>query len=232
MSDIFEPLDDDELDWLDDFLYHRVDDDADFEGKDEGVLNVSDLDGFLTAVVSGPRTIPPSEWMPQVWGDFPPAWKDEKAFEKVMHLLMRHMNSIAALLIEQPEDFEPIFSEDFAEGETYIIVDDWCEGYMRGVALAAEDWEKETAAMTILLAPVMAFQGENAFTTYEKFSGEVIDNLQYAITPNVREIHDFWLARRTGEEPAALFSSDQPKTGRNDPCPCGSGKKFKQCCLH
>ena len=22
-----------------------------------------------------------------------------------------------------------------------------------------------------------------------------------------------------------------PKTGRNDPCPCGSGKKYKQCCL-
>ena len=22
---------------------------------------------------------------------------------------------------------------------------------------------------------------------------------------------------------------DQPKVGRNDPCPCGSGKKFKQC---
>jgi uncharacterized protein YecA (UPF0149 family) len=21
-----------------------------------------------------------------------------------------------------------------------------------------------------------------------------------------------------------------PKIGRNDPCPCGSGKKFKQCC--
>jgi uncharacterized protein YecA (UPF0149 family) len=22
----------------------------------------------------------------------------------------------------------------------------------------------------------------------------------------------------------------QPKVGRNDPCPCGSGKKFKKCC--
>ncbi|MDR1920562.1 MAG: SEC-C domain-containing protein, partial [Candidatus Adiutrix sp.] len=22
----------------------------------------------------------------------------------------------------------------------------------------------------------------------------------------------------------------QPKVGRNDPCPCGSGKKYKQCC--
>lgn len=23
---------------------------------------------------------------------------------------------------------------------------------------------------------------------------------------------------------------DTPKVGRNDPCPCGSGKKFKKCC--
>ena len=24
----------------------------------------------------------------------------------------------------------------------------------------------------------------------------------------------------------------EPKVGRNDPCPCGSGKKYKKCCLH
>ena len=28
------------------------------------------------------------------------------------------------------------------------------------------------------------------------------------------------------------FERDQPKIGRNDPCLCGSGKKFKKCCLH
>jgi hypothetical protein len=28
------------------------------------------------------------------------------------------------------------------------------------------------------------------------------------------------------------FERDQPKIGRNDPCICGSGKKFKKCCLH
>ncbi|HIE39877.1 MAG TPA: preprotein translocase subunit SecA [Thiomicrorhabdus sp.] len=26
------------------------------------------------------------------------------------------------------------------------------------------------------------------------------------------------------------FKRDTPKVGRNDPCPCGSGKKYKQCC--
>ena len=42
-----------------------------------------------------------------------------------------------------------------------------------------------------------------------------------------------------GEEPAgetaqvaapAPFVRDMPKVGRNEPCPCGSGKKFKRCC--
>jgi preprotein translocase subunit SecA len=30
-------------------------------------------------------------------------------------------------------------------------------------------------------------------------------------------------------EPVAPFVREQPKVGRNEPCPCGSGKKFKQC---
>ena len=28
------------------------------------------------------------------------------------------------------------------------------------------------------------------------------------------------------------LSTTPEKVGRNDPCPCGSGKKFKKCCLH
>ena len=31
----------------------------------------------------------------------------------------------------------------------------------------------------------------------------------------------------THEEP---FRREAPKVGRNDPCPCGSGKKYKKCC--
>ena len=28
---------------------------------------------------------------------------------------------------------------------------------------------------------------------------------------------------------AAALGADMMRVGRNDPCPCGSGKKFKQC---
>ncbi|MFY0641838.1 MAG: preprotein translocase subunit SecA [Bermanella sp.] len=34
---------------------------------------------------------------------------------------------------------------------------------------------------------------------------------------------------KTDEEPVKPFVRDGQKVGRNDPCPCGSGKKFKQC---
>jgi hypothetical protein len=30
--------------------------------------------------------------------------------------------------------------------------------------------------------------------------------------------------------PVAQIKHTNPKTGRNDPCPCGSGKKYKKCC--
>ena len=37
---------------------------------------------------------------------------------------------------------------------------------------------------------------------------------------------DGLMAQLKNEETASM-----PRAGRNDPCPCGSGKKFKKCCL-
>ena len=47
-----------------------------------------------------------------------------------------------------------------------------------------------------------------------------------------------WDALLTPEQRKALYKKEKssktvvkpPKVGRNDPCPCGSGKKFKYCC--
>jgi uncharacterized protein YecA (UPF0149 family) len=39
--------------------------------------------------------------------------------------------------------------------------------------------------------------------------------------------HDHGHEHGTPQEPVRRA---EPKVGRNDPCPCGSGKKFKKCC--
>jgi SEC-C motif-containing protein len=40
-----------------------------------------------------------------------------------------------------------------------------------------------------------------------------------------------WLYTRIVRSGPAPFKSATKKPGRNDPCPCGSGKKYKHCCL-
>jgi uncharacterized protein len=151
MKSLFSPLTEKELDRLDRFLLERIDTDADAEGMDEGVLAISELDGLLTALVSGPDLIPPSKWLVAVWGDFEPIWNSEQEFQQIFSLMMRHMNGIAATLMEQPEDFEPIFMERVVEDKTYIVVDECCEGYMRGIALAGDRWNSGGTQMAKLL---------------------------------------------------------------------------------
>jgi uncharacterized protein YecA (UPF0149 family) len=36
-------------------------------------------------------------------------------------------------------------------------------------------------------------------------------------------------ARTGGDDVIKTVKRDEPRVGRNDPCPCGSGKKYKKC---
>lgn len=42
---------------------------------------------------------------------------------------------------------------------------------------------------------------------------------------------DEWDLENEEIQPSTTIVNEQPKVGRNDPCPCGSGKKYKKCCL-
>jgi len=45
-----------------------------------------------------------------------------------------------------------------------------------------------------------------------------------------RKIAGRWLYSGGKDVGPVQFKRDAPKTGRNEPCPCGSGKKYKKCC--
>lgn len=48
--------------------------------------------------------------------------------------------------------------------------------------------------------------------------------------PPAEHVHGPGCAHGHGPGPAAPITREAPKVGRNDPCPCGSGKKYKKCC--
>ena len=68
--------------------------------------------------------------------------------------------------------------------------------------------------------------------------GNIVDELStwYCFTDKFKE--DQARRKQRAEEEGGTFLQPHPsinqfkKVGRNDPCPCGSGKKFKKCCLH
>jgi hypothetical protein len=63
----------------------------------------------------------------------------------------------------------------------------------------------------------------------EAITAEVAE-LIYPPTQVIVEAFDAAIeGRRPGERLGPIIR-DQPKVGRNEPCPCGSGKKFKKCC--
>ena len=228
MDQITIPLSDDELDWLDDFLLYRVNEDEAEAGAgevDEGILGIAELDGFLTSIASGPNAVMPSKWLPAVWGDFEPEWESEAEFEKVFNLLVRHMNDIVSMLTNSPEEFEPIFMEREVDGRKYLIVDEWCVGYLRGVSLDEASWH--VAEIASQLGVILLFGDEAGWETLEQMRPDEVEKQQALIPAAAGKIHAYWYARR---DESQTIRRNSPKLGRNDLCSCGSGKKYKKCC--
>ena len=232
MHDLREPLSDDELAFLNNFLLDRVPDDSDPE-LDVGIFEISGLDGFFTAIVSGPTMIPPSQWLPVLWGELEPEFEDEKAFEKVYTLLIRYMNSISMELMEYPDQFEPVFNEWEIDGKIVTEVEEWCSGYIRAVTIDQENWLVEEDEYAAMMMPMILCGTPDGQDDLAHLDREQADDLRDGIGAAAKWLHAYWLERRSetagGSSP---LRREEPKVGRNDPCPCGSGKKYKKCCLH
>ena len=81
----------DELGWLSGFL--------DSPQAPPNTMPFEMLDGFLTALVIGPALVPPSEYVPKIWGAgdiSSPTWDSREQAEHFFNLLMKHWNAIAA----------------------------------------------------------------------------------------------------------------------------------------
>lgn len=222
------PLTDREIDWLEETLMKY--------DTDDSVLCFSELDGLLTAILSGPNMVSPGIWLDAIWGrgDYHPKWSSEKEMERFVGLCFQHMNGIADCLYAAPEQFEPIFNEREVKGKTYTIVEEWCLGYMKGVSL--DDWSSLPADLRPSLEAIALHGIEKNFPLLEKMTQAEFAQSITRIQPAAQALYQHWLAVRMTEHvtpdvlPTPQMAENLP--GRNDPCPCGSGKKFKKCCLH
>lgn len=219
------PLNEKELEWLEDTLIKY--------GNDDSVMDVAELDGLLTAILSGPLMIEPEVWLLSLWGGEKnvPKWANDRELQRFMDLTFRHMNDIADRLNDYPDQFGPLFGVNTVEDQEFIVVEEWCFGYMRGITLG--DWSALPAELQPALDAIALHGTEENFPRVEKLSPEAFEQSIEKIGPAALELHDYWLSQPgASDSPVQKPFVAVPQAGRNDPCPCGSGKKYKNCCLH
>jgi uncharacterized protein len=222
-----EPLTDAELDHLSEILGRL---------GNKRAMNLEQLDGFLAALICGPELVLPSKYLPMIWGD-QMVFEDASSAQEFLSLIMRHWNAIADTL-NSGDVYLPLFLED-ENGNT--PANDWANGFLRGMEFGREDWslliddEHHGGSLVAIFALANENNPDSEMRPYEDpISAELRETLIVVAAAATTQSYRYFKAQRfLANDPLGNmpdFLRTMPKIGRNDPCPCGSGKKFKQCC--
>jgi uncharacterized protein len=219
-------LSDAELCELDDFLADK--------SIESTSMDLAMLDGYLAAIVIGPGLIPPSAWLPWVWdqvdGQAEPVFDKNSQANRVLSLLMRHYNAVVDAFNTDPSGFEPMFMRGADYGAA-----EWSNGFLCGFQFDQRAWSLLAVGQPTWFAPFMRLGTEDGIAITDK-QGDAARWID-AIVPSLVKMAAYWKSRRAmpGHAPMPAIPAipivrATPKVGRNDPCPCGSGKKVKKCC--
>lgn len=199
----------------------------DAKSEAHNTMRCDEVQGFMMALLSGPDALNPTNWLPEILGE--ESLFDAKERTEIERLVMAMAADMRMKLNEKtlPDLW---FYEDEAGNPDFYT---WCNAYLYVLDIVPTDWFEavDQEEFEDLFYPIMALGG----IYDDEENGEVIlhlnekelTQLESDLPHVLLDIYWYWQAiinkpqtvRREGE-----------KVGRNDPCPCGSGKKYKACC--
>lgn len=213
----------------------------------EDSMKSEQIHGLLCAVISSPKKIEPSVFLKAVYEDEIIASNAEEIATINEQILACHEELTEAF--EAGKIPTPAF---IADGKMVAYksasneqIASWCAGYMAGVLINENDWlksgHKEIYQLLVPIGSFATLYAEELPQGQKKPDPiEVREKFLKAVPQSIQDIYDFWNQHQGcnhghdhhHHHQQTTVRYDQPKTGRNEPCPCGSGKKFKRCCLN
>jgi uncharacterized protein len=203
-------------------------------------MSVLELDGYLTGIIVTPQSAPilPSAWIARLWGDDESSFDDDAQIKVVLGAVIKYHNALIAeidrslnrLEADGTADYRPLFlSGDHKP--THDTVRIWVRGFWKAMALAPETWRAlaEDERTKIVIQPFVGFfdLGHGPYETPANLD-DILDEDSALIPRMILVLRK--LAKIRHAKAHALQRHRRSKISRNDPCPCGSGKKYKRCC--
>jgi uncharacterized protein len=205
----------------------------------DGTMMLETIDGFFASLIIGPVTVMPSAWLPLVWdltgGGEVPDFESLEQAQRLMEMLIKMSGSVAMLLSKSPDSYNPLpdtneYESDADRDSAFKL---WATGFMIGVSYNEADWEPafsdETASVLLSAISMLSVHPDDIVPLPTKTLRELWKQIPHCVCA----LNDYWRPARLGEIAALkgmAFATEADRIGRNEPCPCGSGKKFKKCC--
>ncbi len=218
------------------------------------VFTFEELLGFLYGLAVTPDMILPSEWLPVVFGEGMIEVDTEKEGQALLSALLGKVNELTGRfqngMLRFPFDLEYLENPD-----ELLTIQDWTFGFHEALLLRPEIWftdsdpdslseeqEDLEASLAVILGIVEPDEIEEIFEVPHFFDEDeemrMLASL-YAMLPLAIEtiqhhaygLEQERLQRHKNRPSGPPHINLPPKIGRNEPCPCGSGKKYKKCCL-
>ncbi|HET7866842.1 MAG TPA: UPF0149 family protein [Burkholderiaceae bacterium] len=214
------------------------------------------LDGYLCGVLAQPVRIPAERWLPpafdwnfhdgtdaapsgQALGPDTPGWHHAR-HERLLALVQRRHAALERALREDgwfdplvmtPEDEQG--NELQGQAAIQAALAPWTAGFSHALDQFPALESLAAADLPDLLACVFRHlpeqDEEEAEYTRALDAEHPLENLDAAIEDLVGNVVQLADIGRNELLKVTTVRRETPKVGRNDPCPCGSGKKFKQC---
>lgn len=209
-------------------------------------LNLEGLHGFLFGLAITPDIVKPSEWLPFVFGEEMLAFDNEKKAERLFECLFsvydRFIDQREAGTLKFPFNFEKLALDDMPR------VRDWADGLFLVLGMRPGIWGLRDGQYEKMLerqeGPAWAAAVVSAVGLPEALD-EAGDEGGVEVTEEEKDRMYLTMFDQLPDAVATLMEHAGkrrhlrlvPKTplrvekiGRNEPCPCGSGKKHKKCC--
>ena len=207
------------------------------------------LDGYLCGVIVQPVLVPTEQWLALVLDIERRAFAQEAVgADRIRALVLRRHAALNRALLEDG-GFDPlILDDDEEEGDDETLGESdplavlnpvsrplmpWVAGFQFACVSFPALLESEDEAVMTALARIfrhLPAEGEEASEIVDTLDRESpLESVDDAIEELVACVADLADLTRDERYRVQTVRRDTPKVGRNDPCPCGSGRKFTHC---
>ena len=197
---------------------------------DPDLLPPLEMDGYLTGTLLTPD-LETSEWVPALWAKTPNLTDDGRLTRALATVLARR-KAIEADLQQGWPAFHPSFCvAEPGQRADHGKVREWVKGFWKAMQLDPQYWADlaDDDRSADLIGLFVGFLPPMDEEIEERDDADDIRDKHAALLPRALVGLRKLALLREGDA-TALRSIQANKVGRNQPCPCRSGKKFKRCC--